>query len=404
MYNYIRIAFCCLAGIFLIACQTSRPVRWTGKKAVWQSLPSLPRTNSSDSISLGVSGHFSGITNGCILVAGGCNFPDKPASEGGVKRYYDSIWKLDTAGMMTGQWEKVGTLPHPVAYGASVSVSEGLVCIGGNNDKQSFSSAYLLSWNAVASQVDIIKLPELPFRMDNLAATSSANYIYVAGGNKNGVPANSFLRLNLNQLTKGWEILPDFPGCARLQPVLVSQHSDEGTQIYLSGGFQPEVYNSKPFIPTDLLSFSSMKNEWKLESAVPVMKGGELRTFTGGCAVSNGDSLIYFTGGVNYDRFLSAISMNRNLKLAEKNGKTSLFSRLTREKDSYLKHPSAWYKFNKEIFIYNTFTRKWTFLDDNEFTARAGASLLLLNKCFIIIGGEIKPGIRTPDVMLLRLL
>ena len=64
--------------------------------------------------------------------------------------------------------------------------------------------------------------------------------------------------------------------------------------------------------------------------------------------------MIYFTGGVNYDRFLSAISMNRNLKLAEKNGKTSLFSRLTREKDSYLKHPSAWYKFNKEIFIYNT--------------------------------------------------
>ena len=131
----------------------------------------MPRTNSSDSISLGVSGHFSGITNGCILVAGGCNFPDKPASEGGVKRYYDSIWKLDTAGMMTGQWEKVGTLPHPVAYGASVSVSEGLVCIGGNNDKQSFSSAYFLSWNAEASQVDIIKLPELPFRMDNLAVT-----------------------------------------------------------------------------------------------------------------------------------------------------------------------------------------------------------------------------------------
>lgn len=63
----------------------------------------------------------------------------------------------------------------------------------------------------MASQVDIIKLPELPFRMDNLAATSSANYIYVAGGNKNGMPANSFLRLNLNQLTKGWEILPDFP-------------------------------------------------------------------------------------------------------------------------------------------------------------------------------------------------
>jgi hypothetical protein len=92
VYNYIRIAFCCLVGIFLIACQTSRPVRWTGKKAVWQSLPSLPRTNSTDSISLGVSGHFSGITNGCILVAGGCNFPDNLKQEL-IFRFGDKIFE-----------------------------------------------------------------------------------------------------------------------------------------------------------------------------------------------------------------------------------------------------------------------------------------------------------------------
>ena len=66
--------------------------------------------------------------------------------------------------------------------------------------------------------------------------------------------------------------------------------------------------------------------------------------------------------------------MNRNLKLAEKMVKRVYLVDLPGER-FYLKHPSAWYKFNKEIFYIIRLQEKWTFLDDNEFTARAGASL-----------------------------
>lgn len=81
-----------------------------------------------------------------------------------------------------------------------------------------------------------------------------------------------------------------------------------------------------------------------------IMKGGELRTFTGGCAVSKGDSLIYFTGGVVMTDFICHKYEPKPEIGLKKNGKTSLFSRLTGEKDSYLKHPVAWYKFKNTIF------------------------------------------------------
>ena len=58
----------------------------------WTKLPDLP--GAADTASLGVSAPFAGIHNGVLIVAGGCNFPDKPVTEGGAKRYYSEIFVL----------------------------------------------------------------------------------------------------------------------------------------------------------------------------------------------------------------------------------------------------------------------------------------------------------------------
>ena len=47
---------------------------------------------------------------------------------------------------------------------------------------------------------------------------------------------------------------------------------------------------------------------------------------------------------------------------------------------------------------YNTFTKRWTRLGDYEELARAGAGIANNANMTIIIGGELKPGIRTPEV------
>ena len=78
----------------------------------------------------GVAAPFAGtLGDGTIVVAGGCNFPDRPAAQGGAKRFYDEVW---TRSADAQQWQVAGRLPYPAAYGMSVSVGDGVVCIGGH--------------------------------------------------------------------------------------------------------------------------------------------------------------------------------------------------------------------------------------------------------------------------------
>ena len=80
---------------------------------------------------------------------------------------------------------------------------------------------------------------------------------------------------------------------------------------------------------------------------------------------------------MNYDRFRDA---------------------LNHPQPDYLLHPADWYKFNTSLLQYNTFTKRWTHLGDYEEPARAGAGIANNTNTVIIIGGELKPGIRTPEV------
>ena len=68
------------------------------------------------------------------------------------------------------------------------------------------------------------------------------------------------------------------------------------------------------------------------------------------------------------------------------------------EKD-YLLHPAEWYKFNDRILIYNIRQNTWQEVARNSQTARAGAALTGWDKVFYNINGELKPGIRTPEII-----
>ena len=86
MYNKSILTGCLLLlAVMLAGCSqppTSKPNHMI--TCTWNKLPDLP--GMADTASLGVSAPFVGISNGILLVAGGCNFPDKPVTEGGAKR------------------------------------------------------------------------------------------------------------------------------------------------------------------------------------------------------------------------------------------------------------------------------------------------------------------------------
>lgn len=351
-------------------------------------LPDLP--------SIGFSAPFAGLHDGSLLVAGGCNFPDKPAAEGGTKCYYDEIFRLDPA--RPTHWEKVGCLPQPVAYGASASAPDGIYLIGGNNHDSSLASVVRIRWNKAAQKVETDHLPPLPAPMDNLSATYAEGRIYVAGGNENGKACHTFLSLDLSQPEKGWEQLPDFPGAARVQPVLAAQNAPEGICIYLAGGFQPGTPDTAPQIPTSLLAYNPATRQWKTETTLPAFDDGANRTLTGGCCVAWEGNRLLLMSGVNYDRFLAAIDRPRQTAQAHANGDTDLAERLEAERLAYMHHPVEWYRFNRTLLAYDTFDKKWDNLGDYEQLARAGAAAVPMDDSLIIINGELKPGIRTPIV------
>lgn len=355
-------------------------------------LPDLPPAS-------GVSAPFTGISNGQLLVAGGCNFPDKPAAEGGSKRYYSEIYTLDITAQPSARWHLAGHLPEALAYGASVTTPEGTVWIGGNNSKRTSDKVFLVNWDKEKKKPAVAALPALPAGMDNFAAAYADGVLYVAGGNHRQQPSNAFYALRLiPSADQKWTRLPDFPGPARVQPVLTAQQSSDGTRLYLAGGFQPATGRQEAVVSTDMLSYHPETKEWRTECLLPPLNEKAPRTITGGCAVASGDSSILFMGGVNYHRFRDALNRPLQIDKATESGNAALLDSLQNEARNYLKHPVEWYQFSKALLLYNTFTRQWKHLGDHEQSARAGAGIASIGNTVIIINGELKPGIRTPSV------
>lgn len=357
----------------------------------WTKLADLPGVDQREA--LGVSAPFAGTHNGSLIVAGGCNFPDKPVAEGGTKRYYDEVFLLGSEG-----WKMIGHLPTPVAYGAAVSTPEGVICIGGNNADRSMKEVIRLAVSTGGDVLEIDTLPSLPVTMDNMAAAYADGQLFVAGGNADGAPCRSLYHLDLTQNALAWEALPDFPGTCRVQPVLVAKGNGETQQLYLAGGFQPIEGNQDALLPTELLTFDTSTRMWRTESELPSLEDGGPRTLTGGNALLWGDHQILYFGGVNYQKFADAVNRPLRLKAAETAADTATLDSLRAEAAQYLRHPVEWYRFNTDGLVYDTETKQWNQLGHHEPFARAGAGAVITDQQVTVICGELKPGIRTPQV------
>ena len=57
-----------------------------------------------------------------------------------------------------------------------------------------------------------------------------------------------------------------------------------------------------------------------------------------------------------------------------------------------------WYRFNTDGLVYDTETKQWNQLGHHEPFARAGAGAVITDQQVTVICGELKPGIRTPQV------
>ncbi len=198
----------------------------------WSQLPPLPDA-------LGVAGPFAGVSGDTLLVGGGANFPGKMPWEGGKKIWHDDVYALTGT---TGHWARVGKLPRPLAYGVSVTTDPGVVCIGGSDADRHYRDVFLLSFRD--SKLTVQTLPSLPLPLANAAGALVGSTIYIAGGSEQpGEQAanRQCFALDLCKTNPAWQTVPLCPGKARILPVAAASKKD----FYLFGGAALEPTNGK---------------------------------------------------------------------------------------------------------------------------------------------------------------
>jgi len=349
--------------------------------------------SSEQGFEKGVSACYAAVYNDTLYITGGCNFPEKPVTEGGAKRYYKSIFSIgnvetrqshhenkqdviDTSQEIDG-WKKVGEMPMSSAYGANIQCDNRWIIAGGMNENGATKKVICINLDDNCS---IENLPDLPFAIDNTSGAAANGKIFVVGGNADGKASNMVFVLDLNNVKEGWKMLAAMPSRGRVQPVCTATED----ALFVWGGFSPADENGEAVAYSDGMRYDFNTDTW---TTLPdVVVDGERLTFTGASMTLVNETLLV-AGGVNREIFTDAIS-----------GRYELV-----DKADYMHKEPEWYKFNKYLMEYDLEKGSWKAIDTDKNYARAGALLLASEKGLFYICGELKPGIRTAEIFKLKI-
>lgn len=260
---------------------------------VWDDALRLPAPNDSTA-HRGLAGVFAGKAGGRLVVAGGANFPGAMPWEGGEKRWYGDVYLYDE----TDGWKTFpGALPHPAAYGVSVTLPQGVLCIGGCDASRCMDEVFLLTVENGAPR--ITEWPPLPVPLANAAGCLAGGKVYVAGGSESMTPAKAtkrFFTLDPAAPAAGWRELPAWPGPARGYAVAAGQSDGMDNCFYLFSG--RDYDGDAPWtIHRDAYRYNPRLRTWTaLEGDFPVMAG---------TAAPFGTNHILFFGGKSHDETVS---------------------------------------------------------------------------------------------------
>jgi N-acetylneuraminate epimerase len=222
--KFLVIALAAAGGVAPRACTAApRPEMTKLLDLHWEALPPLPDRE-------GFAAPFAGTSGGALLVAGGANFPDQRPWDGGMKTWYDAIYRLDQP---AGTWNQAGRLPRPIAYGISVSTHEGVVCIGGGDARQHFADVFRLELSD--GQVRAVTLPSLPRARAFASGALVGDTVYVVGGLERPDAtrcADTIWALDLGQPSPRWQAVPACPDPERM---LAVAGAAEGSLFLFSG-------------------------------------------------------------------------------------------------------------------------------------------------------------------------
>jgi len=357
----------------------------------WSNLTQLPPAKGN-TVQPGVAGAFIGVHNDALLIAGGANFPNGPAWEGGTKVYQEAIYVLQRTGTNDYSWltNKQFNLPEKIAYGLSIPTKNGLICLGGMDGTKLSNTAFLIKWDKVAEEISIEDLPDLPIPLANMSGGKIGNEIYVAGSNEtNG--EKYFWSLHLADKQKEWAHLPTWSGSARTHAVGVVQNNGEQDCFYLLKGRMKRKDGISELL-TDGYIYNPPKKTW---TEIGSRSSKQAIDFTASAAtgIPIGAHHILFFGGAKGQILNRLERLNQTIATT---ADSILLLNLQEERDSIMRNHQG---FSKDVWAFHTITETWTKVGELPKGSQVTTTALNWGGDIIIPSGEISPCIRTPDIL-----
>lgn len=320
----------------------------------WEKLPSLPDPE-------GFAGPFAGVSGGALIVAGGANITGDKWADPLTKKWYDSVFVLKQP---EGMWITEHKLPRPLGYGISITADDSVLCFGGSDADRHYADGFRLRWKN--GTLDISALPPLPKPCANACAALVGRTIYLAGGIETPTATtamHTFWALDLDAEKPQWKALEPWPGPARM---LAVAGVFEDSFYLFSGAKLSADADGKPVreFLRDAYRFTP-DHGWKKLTDLPraaVAAPSPAPVIDGKLLVLSGDD-----------------------------GLNTAFQPLTQ-------HPG----FPRQSLTYDPQKDTWSAVEIFPFS-RVTAPVVRWQKRFVIPNGEVRPRVRTPEVLSLTL-
>ena len=234
-----------------------------------------------------------------------------------------------------------------------------------------------LSLNVAAAEPD---WPDLPMGVKNGVSARVGDTIYVGLGSA----GSAFYALDLKDRAKGWVSRSSFPGPATNGAAAATSH---GQIFVFSGNGKPTPDAKSPIIFNTIYSYDPATDIWHgLDATTPV-------GLSGARAISLSDGRIAVVGGYNkelFDKYLTDVSA------VDKEKSPLDFEKLVA---SYMSMEPKNYRWNSKVLAFDPRAKSWTDLGESSFLPNCDAAIVPVDQStFLLISGEIKPGLRTPNV------
>ena len=321
----------------------------------WSRLPDLPEP-------LGVAGPYAGVGNDALIVAGGAHFPVS-LFKGGTKVWTNRGHVCVRDGD-SFSWSSTFTLPKPIAYGASISTPDGVLCMGGCDAERCYRDVWLIMWDGEKALIKT--MPPLPEPCSYGSAVMCGDTVYLAGGQRTTSSSsvmNNFWSLDLSAENPSWSVLPSWPGTPR--GFAVTAVHDHFVYLFSGQGYQDRGPDNDPRVfLKDAYRYNTVTGKWDAVNGAP-----EPLTAAPSPGYPLGDTHIAIFGG----------------------NEGSLAGREMEVGDD---HPG----FSRHVWVYNTVTDNWSSRGEVPLglvTSRA----VVWDGDVVVTSGEIRPGVRSPAIL-----